>query len=692
MIFNAVTAGTRLAIQLYSSWMEQADERVHSISVHMQALLLLFNLGILLGYLKGALALNELGILCSEIASTTLLMVGNFHQPGLYPVWLMGSLYLTFFVQADLFQSSVLKFLCYTKPLLVVPILGIFSGSISITEADEVVLCIFIISLTGVVAVYSYMSQEDTKSKLTQAFSETEGQLALVISAVPVGIFVLTRAGDIVLHNKACLNILAIDNSTEILSSIQGLKYMKDSVTEPASHCLLQTISSYIEGDSAEKAHFGLTYSEGKILSWIGQKTTWRTIPSVVVVIKDVTAVVKLERAQAESRLKNIILRSVSHELKTPTNGILHSVQAASLGKNTPPWVRDKLEIAEVSCKHLMLMIDDLIDYSMLLSEKFSLTKSFFSVREVLDDCAELMQLIADNKKISLELEVDPLVPEIVYSDSKRVSQVVLNLLSNAVKFTPKRGSIKVLAVLTDNLKLEVSVIDTGIGIAPQNISRLFHIFTGFESTDDLHPQGTGLGLQISNMLAKRLGQKAISVESTVNKGSCFSFVIDFHQSVHPLNLVFSQTNYACEDTNSAQKVPAFMSKTKKFPPVLVVDDSPFNRLVMTDILSLSNIDCAEANTGKEALDYVVKRALDQKPVKLVIMDFEMPEMNGPTACKAILSKLLQNGCEVPTVIAHTAYSSKEDIQTCLDSGMVDYLPKPSTRDTITSMISKYLK
>mmetsp|Transcript_12322 Transcript_12322/g.23389 ORF Transcript_12322/g.23389 Transcript_12322/m.23389 type:complete len:452 (+) Transcript_12322:148-1503(+) len=449
---------------------------------------------------------------------------------------------------------------------------------------------------------------------------------------------------------------------------------------------------SYIDSESAELAHFGQTMIQENALSWIGQKTTWHSKPAVAVVIKDVTDVLLLERSQAESRFKNVLLRSVSHELKTPTNGILHSVQAIAQEKFAPTWVKEKLEIAEVSCKHLLLLIEDLLDFSQLLSKKFRLTNSFFNIRKVLSDCMQLMSLMAQKKKISLELNVDPLVPETVNSDMNRLSQVLLNLLSNAVKFTHKKGIVKVMAVLTDDLKLEISVHDTGIGIAPEDISRLFHAFSCIDNSANLNPQGTGLGLHISNMLAKQLGSTAIAVESTVNKGSRFSFRVDFHQASRPLKLVFSKKDYSCEDQECpVQKVPSLMNKARKYPPILVVDDSPFNRQALVDIISQLSFACGEACTGKEAYEYVVKRAQEGFPVKLIIMDFEMPEMNGPTAAAAIKAECGKLGWEAPKVIAHTAYSAEEDIKLCLDSGMVDYLPKPSPRDSIVAMILKYL-
>mmetsp|Transcript_31295 Transcript_31295/g.54349 ORF Transcript_31295/g.54349 Transcript_31295/m.54349 type:complete len:712 (+) Transcript_31295:71-2206(+) len=687
MLLSTVLNSLKVAVLIAENGFNQPEEQGKFI---LQIVVVPLTLSVIAGYFRGWISFKVLGILCSEITCSVFLIIGNFMEPHLNQLYQMGCLYLTFFFQAQLFENATLKFICHTKPLVGVFFYGIVSGTLYVKERDEFLCCLCILSF-GISGVLAFTSVEENKRKLYQALKETKLQLASVISAVPVGIIVIGQSGEVVLSNATCLTKLGISDAGQILSSLKGLKYIKDSNKYSGSNNFIDDLMNYIDSDSTEQARFGATFNHNASLSWIGQKTVWHSSPAVVVVIKDVTDILQLERSQAESRFKNVLLRSVSHELKTPTNGILHSVQAVTSQNCTPPWIKDKLAVAEVSCKHLLNLISDLLDFSQLIAEKFRLNKSFFNVRNVLGDCVELMQLLAKKKKIALELIVDPLVPETAFSDLNRMSQVLLNLLSNAIKFTHTRGWVKVMAVLTDDFMLEISVSDSGIGISPENKFRLFQAFSCLEEANLLCSQSTGLGLHISNMLAKQLGKKSIKVESVVDQGSCFSFIVDFHQSPRTCKLDFSQTNYWCDDISVVQKVPSFKRKPKKLPPVLIVDDSPFNRTVLSDILNSIHIESAEANTGKEALDYVVRRALESNPVKVVIMDYEMPEMNGPTACRAIMSELSQYGIKLPYVIAHTAYSSEDDIQLCLDSGMVEYLPKPSSQDTISKMVYKYL-
>jgi CheY-like chemotaxis protein len=303
-----------------------------------------------------------------------------------------------------------------------------------------------------------------------------------------------------------------------------------------------------------------------------------------------------------------------------------------------------------------------------------------------------LISLTADLKKIKLLKHFDPLLPEVAVSDPNRLSQVLLNLLSNAVKFTPALGSIDVKAELTEEGQLEVSVTDSGIGIAPEDISRLFSSFGRLASSASMNPQGVGLGLHISNMLAHQLGSSPISVQSQVNQGSCFSFKVHISDDPSRVEMTYSETSYfAEEDLNAIHNIYVFEPWKSAYPPVLVVDDSEINRMVLVDILALIKVECAEAESGEKAVDYIVKRAQAGKSLRVVVMDYEMPGMNGPTACRTVFARLRELELPLPSIIAHTAYTAERDIRMCREAGMVDFLPKPSSSDLVCSMISKYL-
>jgi signal transduction histidine kinase/ActR/RegA family two-component response regulator len=687
MTLNACVPSIRLLIMFIELALSLSVDPGNLI---FHVLIVPFQFSVVCLYLKGLVPLKVLGVLCSEITCIVFLILGNFVEPQLNQIWIIGSLYIAFFIQANLIESPVLKFLCYAKPLVGVLVCGLMSGTLSLKSPNEAMVVLSNLSF-GVIGVYSFLASEEIKRELIAKLRETKQQLASIIAVVPAGIFVLTAQDELVIPNDACLSLLDCSDAAQAYAKLVEVQYKQGTRHySEADQSLVQDLQHYIQSPSTRLADFGQSELASKTLQWLGQKTTWNSQLAVVVVIKDVTDVIQLERTKVESQFRNMMLRSVSHELKTPTNSILHSVQAVILGEDVPPWVKQRLQIAELSCRHLLFIISDLLDFSQLVSARFRLALANFEVRSTLDSCLELMKLIAERKTLRLSMRIDPLLPDIACSDSGRLCQVMLNLLSNAVKFTPRRGQINVLAVLNDQGLMEISVQDTGIGIAPENFDRLLHVFSRHEDTTTINPQGVGLGLHISNMLAVKLGGAPISVTSQLNVGTCFTFKVKMHNfAVEPYEL--SESRYEDDDLVHAQEVNFTEVKSDLEAQVIVVDDSSFNRLVVVGILATLSINCAEAESGQEAIDFVLRRAQVHAPVQVVVMDFEMPEMDGPTACRRMLAQLSELGLPTPKVIAHTAYTSEEDRRRCFDAGMIDFLQKPSSRDRILSAVMAHL-
>jgi signal transduction histidine kinase/ActR/RegA family two-component response regulator len=688
MAVNAIVPFCKLLIIFLeialSKDVSTADLVFHILAVPLHAC-------VAVAYSRGFIPIKVLGVLCSELACLAFLIIGNFVEPHLNSIWSLGGLYLTFFVQANLIDNPKLKFLCYLKPLSTTVVFGIASGQLYLKEVNDLIV-IVVNLLFGIIGAHSFVASEDIKQRLMQELREAKQQLTAIISAVPAGILVLTAQDVLVMTNETSFNLLGCTEAQELQDKLSALQFRPGSIRyQESSHTLMEDLRCYLSSASSDLANFGQTEEANKFLNWLAKKTTWKSEPAIVVSIRDITDVIRLERTQMESQFKNVMLRSVSHELRTPTNGILHSVQAVLRGDDVPLWARDKLDLAEVSCKHLLLLIDDLLDYSQIVAGRFSLSLSHFEVRRVLSDCVELMRLVAQRKKIRLVKHFDPLLPELCYSDSNRLSQVLLNLLSNAVKFTPRKGYIEVIARLTDQRQMQISVTDNGVGIAPENFARLFQCFGRLESSASINPQGVGLGLHISNMLALQLGGAPIDVKSRLREGSCFSFNVKIAE-VEQDAFSFYDTDWSgTEESGVARAIYAIKVTSKKNPPVLIVDDSPFNRSVIADILAANSIPSTEADNGQEAFDYVIRRAQAQLPVTVVVMDFEMPEMNGPTTCRRILARLNELGLPAPKIIAHTAYSAEEDLRQCIEAGMVDLLPKPASYDQILLVIRRYL-
>jgi signal transduction histidine kinase/CheY-like chemotaxis protein len=686
MYTNAALPTIRLALISAGSLLEREVEssnlvgHILTISVHL-AIILLYNYGFL--------SLQVIGVICSELSINILMVLGYIIEPHINLAWLMGTLYLAFFVQGNLIASQVLRGICYFKPLVFVLIFGLTSGQIQLKDTNDLFVVIVLLWL-GVIVVISILASEEAKTNLMKKLSEEKQQL---ISAVPVGLVVLTSEEQFIMPNAACLTHLDCLDSQQVKSKIEELTYRAGTaVYNPSSNSLAQDIKDYLGSSSTASVDFGQTELNHRTLCWRGQKLLWNDLPAAVIVNTDITEELQHELTKMESQFKNVMLRSVSHELKTPTNGIYHLVKAVLLGEDTPSWAKSKLQVALVCSEHLLMLISDLLDFSQLLSGAFSLSLTEFSLRKVLDDCVNLISLTADLKKVKLLRHFDPLLPEVALSDPNRLSQVLLNLLSNAVKFTPALGCIDVKAELTEEGQLEVSVTDSGIGIAPEDIPRLFSSFGRIASSGSMNPQGVGLGLHISNMLAQQLGGSSISVQSQVSQGSCFSFKVHIREDLSRVEMTYSETSYtAAEDLNSIQNVYVSEVWKSAYPPVLIVDDTEINRMVIVNILAQIKVECVEAENGAKAIDYIVKRAQAGKPLRVVVMDFEMPGMDGPTTSRTVLARLRELALPLPSIIAHTAYTTERDIGLCREAGMIDFLAKPSPCDLVCSMISKYL-
>mmetsp|Transcript_25826 Transcript_25826/g.45564 ORF Transcript_25826/g.45564 Transcript_25826/m.45564 type:complete len:716 (+) Transcript_25826:17-2164(+) len=661
------------------------------ISVNITAAI--FTTSMIVLYLKKSLPLEYSKQITIETSGIAVLCLAFFEEPHLNLVWVTLYLYLTFLVQIPKLNScSGQKYLTYIKPLLIICFFGLWQGMIILKSHTDIFAVIAIASFLYLAALV-HSSKVKHKKHILQKIKEAEQQLKTVISAVPVGILVMTENNSVKIANSyACCKFQCSDNE-QLTHKIREVTYKPGAKGADSSEDFLhKDLTLYLKSCSVDLVTFGQIEVADKCLSVIGNKTTWGGQPAIVVVIKDVTEVIQLERTQSESQFKNVMLRSVSHELKTPTNGILHSVQAVASGEDVPEWAKKRLSIAEVSCKHLLMLIYDLLDYSQLIAGKFRLQKCLFNLRKTLTDSVELMRLIAEKKHIHLVTHIDPLLPEEVFSDANRLSQVLLNFLSNGVKFTPREGKIEVSAVLNNYCQMELSVSDTGVGIPPNQIDNLFKAFSRSDTTASINPQGVGLGLHISNMLAKQLGNSSVTVESKLAEGSRFKCIVNIYEKSRSSLSFYDEENPTVDDCMPlANKVYYFRNKESNLPRILVVDDSPFNRSVISDILNSVCIECAECDTGIEAIDYILSRAKRNCPIELVLMDFEMPLMNGPTTCKVILEKLKEQSLPVPTIIAHSAYSSEDDINLCKEAGMLDFLPKPSSKQEILAKLKLYL-
>lgn len=634
-------------------------------------------------------------LVTTELSIIILFLFGHCFEVSQSYIYSITSMCYFFFIQIpQLNDYSKYRYAVCIKQAIYVIGFGCYSGKLSFSCLSD----IFFASLSIFCLFISIVHQLDI-DRMLNCFTElveAKSQLNAIITAVPVGLIVINRKMRVAMHNDAAERLLdcpEIDMDEELLSLtyLQGNRIYNCIDTKR----FRADLQHYLEFGTSEATNFGLVTYEGKTLSLIGNKTTWKGDTAAVIVMKDVTSILQLEQTRSEFMYKNMILRSVSHELRTPANGILHNVIIVEEAGEISSWANEKLKVAEVCSRQLLILIDDMLDYSQLILGHFNLVKSVFNLRKIIMSSFEMLSYVAQQKRIQMVISIDPLLPEEVYTDSKRFSQVLVNLLNNAIKYTLSGGRIELKASLNDFGFMEVTVKDNGIGIPAEHLKSAFKVLGKPIEGSSMNPQGCGLGLHISNILVGLLGNQNIKAESELGKGSSFTFMVDIFQDTRlrtKPDLDVSDFNIEFEDElKEAVYIPLFCCHTKDLPNILIVDDTPFNRMVVKDFLMSEGLNSLEVESGNDCIDLVMSRAKTENPIKVIIMDFEMPEMDGPTATRLLIKKLQKLGCELPSIVAHTAYVSHEDQVLCLKSGMIDFIPKPTSRVNFLTTIKQYL-
>lgn len=382
-----------------------------------------------------------------------------------------------------------------------------------------------------------------------------------------------------------------------------------------------------------------------------------------------------LEKARAEaedaSHAKSDFLAVMSHELRTPMNGTLGMLE---LLKGTPlnHTQAQQVDIAIESTRHLLAVVEDILDFSRIEQGKLELEMHYFRPADMLNNCIAAFALPCARKGIDMELAIDePLRALAICQDESRLRQVIINLLGNAVKFTSQGEVVlraQVLARQGNRIELLVSVSDTGIGIAPEHLDAIFESFRQADSSMSRKYGGSGLGLAITRRLCELMDAR-ISVTSQLHHGSTFQV----------------RLSVSCRDESTASLQAPHEDLPLLHGRVLVAEDNQVNQFVIVNMLNRFGLEVITANNGLEALEKIRDSVPD-----LVLMDCQMPGMDGFEATRRIRALADPLRARIP-VIALTANAMTSDRQHCLLAGMDDYLSKPVSLQRLHQAMAYWL-
>jgi len=380
------------------------------------------------------------------------------------------------------------------------------------------------------------------------------------------------------------------------------------------------------------------------------------------------------DEAVEASNMKSAFLRNVSHEIRTPMNGVMGMTE---LLLQTPlnDEQRTYAEQVEQSGEHMLTIINDILDISQIETGRVELEVGEFDLLEAVERACVPGGLEAQARGVALEIEVDSQVSRRVRGDGVRVRQVLMNLVSNAVKFTAE-GSVRVrvmprLEPTVSGVRLEV--VDTGIGIDPTQLERMFEPFVQADGSTTRKYGGNGLGLSIAKELVELMGG-LIGAESEPGRGSTFWFELPLQRASSSAGQTGRERG-ATLDERHVDPLAAL---------VLVVEDSPVNRLVTVRVLERCGFRVHVVNDGREALD-----ALSMQTYDAVLMDCQMPELDGYEATRE-LRRREGSGRRTP-VIAMTAHAMTGDRERCLDAGMDDYIAKPVRSQALVAVLRRWI-
>lgn len=513
-------------------------------------------------------------------------------------------------------------------------------------------------------------------------FRESEARLRAIVDHAADGIVVVNHQGIIENFSPASSEIFGYQDFEVVGKSVNMLmpdEHAEDHYRQIESH-----------------AKFGSAMVIGRAREITGKHKSGKVFPmeiaineagieekAFVCIVRDIThlkasekeLVSAKEQAEAAGRARSDFLANMSHEIRTPMNAIIGLTHLA-LQTGLEGKALSYIDKAKRSAEGLLGIINDILDFSKIDSGNLHLEKVTFDLADVFEDMVNLVGLKAEEKHVELQIKIDDEVPNQLVGDPLRLNQILVNLGNNAVKFTPEAGrivvSVKVKERKQKAILLHFTVSDNGIGIAPEQQKKLFKAFSQADSSMSRKYGGTGLGLTICRNLAQMMGGE-IWLDSEKGKGADFHFTVLMEEQGSVVKLADKADKPLFDTKNLLNNVS-----------VLLVEDNELNQEIVIELLADYDVKVTVANDGKEAL-----QQLDQQSFDAVLMDCQMPVMDGYEATGQIRQQQSLNGLPV---IAMTANAMEGDREKALDAGMDDYITKPVDIEVLATTLVKWIK